>query len=104
MPPYPPKLINEGETLVLVDELRWVRRHAPSLRAATGDAIDHARRPGASTSVASRRAAAPAAPAKGTRMTTTDPHPLTDAELAAEAVAADPEPDLADALPFATVV
>jgi hypothetical protein len=37
-------------------------------------------------------------------MTTTDPHPLTDAELAAEAVAADPEPDLADALPFATVV
>jgi hypothetical protein len=37
-------------------------------------------------------------------MTTTEPHPLTDDELAAEAVAADPEPDLADALPFATVV
>ena len=35
--------------------------------------------------------------------TTTDPYAVTDDELAAEAVAADPEPDLADALPFATV-
>jgi hypothetical protein len=36
-------------------------------------------------------------------MTMTDPHLLTDEELAAEAVAADPEPDLCGALPFATV-
>jgi hypothetical protein len=38
-------------------------------------------------------------------MATTDATPLelSDEELAAEAVVADPEPDLADAVPFATV-
>jgi hypothetical protein len=37
-------------------------------------------------------------------MTTTHPADLSDDELAAQAVAADPEPDLRDALPFAQVV
>ena len=39
-------------------------------------------------------------------MATTDasPRELSDAELAAEALAADPEPDLAGAVPFATVM